>query len=548
MSLSDEIKSAIMARSDLKPKIKHGDKLYFRCFRHDDNTPSAWMLGGAHGCFSCGFEESIVTLAPYVGVETRGNADYTLEEYADSKGFSASDLRGWGCETSLYDGRTVVRIPYHDQDGKETRARFRARSGKWWEGRNLPIYLYGPDKLTDAEIGDPVVIVEGESDCHAFWSEGMLAVGVPGATTWKPEWASFVDGLDVYVWEEPDQGGAQMSERICATLPHAKVIRCEAAKDASDLRALSNGDFKDRVGVLMAEAVPFGVKLPDVTFDVFQGARIDELLRHQLTPVEAIPTPFPLWNAMCRDEGGGVGLARGWNVMGAARTGTGKSILALNIAARAMRAGERVCFLSLEMSQRQVETRLMAIVSGQPVVTLEKGRLFDRASFSKAANLFTEMRKDRGGSFMTNRTPLYSGPDLVDSMRAMHEIHGARFFLVDYMQLAGDQNDPSSITAISRMVRACTRDLCVTTFALSQLNRSASMLDETPSVDGLMGTSSLGNDADQVVIIDHSKIEKDRHGWNSELVLCKNRHGGTGAIGIHFSSTTLQMRELMDNE
>ena len=66
------------------------------------------------------------------------------------------------------------------------------------------------------------------------------------------------------------------------------------------------------------------------------------------------------WNRRCRDEGGGVGLAHGWHVTIAAKSGTGKSILALNIAARAIECGERVAFLSLEMSRAQVATRAAA--------------------------------------------------------------------------------------------------------------------------------------------------------------------------------------------
>lgn len=548
--LSDEIRRAILARPNWKPREKRG-RLYFRCPRHDDDEPSAWQGGGAWGCFSCGFEESITTLAPELGIMLGSNDDggYTLEEYADDKGFSLDALRAWGLGTAEERGRSVVRIPYFDEEGNLLRARFRSRNGKWWEGRNRPIYLYGRDRLVDARPGDRVLVVEGESDCHALWSAGLRAVGVPGATSWRHDWAQHLEGLVVFVWEEPDQGGAQMVEKLVESFPRARIIRCEDAKDPCELRQRLGERFGERINELMDGARPYDAPEPPVAFDVLNGARFERLLEHQLAPIDAVPTPFPPWNYSCRDEGGGEGIARGWHVLAAARTGVGKSILALNMAAEAMRMGEVVCFISLEMSQRQVETRLMAIMSGVPVRMLEKGKHFSVDAFRQAAAVFGQVR----GRFLTNRSPIHSASDVVRAIRAMHEIHGSRYFIVDYLQLAANPNDPESITDASHFVRQQAKDLQVVTFGLSQFNRSTSTLNETPTVHGLMGGSSLENDADQVVLIDHSKVEEvwhggERTGWTTNLILPKNRHGPPGSFPIQFSSSTLQMRELMEDE
>lgn len=547
--LSDEVRRALLARPDWKPKAK-GERVYFRCPRHEDDDPSAWQGGGAWGCFGCGFQEPIQTLAELLGIDMgSGDGSYTLEQYADEKGLSAATLRDWGLETHEERGRQVVRIPYFDEDGTELRARFRSKTGKWWEGRDLPIHLYGRDKLVDAKAGDPVLIVEGESDCHALWSEGVLAVGVPGATCWRPEWAEHLQGLTVYVWEEPDQGGAQLVERVTKSFPKARVIRANGAKDPCDLRRISGQDFASKISAMMAEAHPHGAAEPPVAFDVLGPSRFQRLLEFQEAPVDAVPTPFPAWNRCCADGGGRQGIARGWHVLAAARTGTGKSVLAINVAASAMRAGETVCFLSLEMSQEQVETRLMAIMTGTPVRELEKGHHFRRESFLAAAEKFQRY----SGRFVTNRAPIYRVDQVTQSIRAIHEIHGAGFFVVDYLQLAGNPNDPESITEVSHAVREQARTLGVITFGLSQFNRSTSMLMETPTPNGLMGTSALENDSDQVALIDHSKVEGayvngDKIGWTTNLNVAKNRHGPVGSIPFLFDTRTLQMRELLDDE
>ena len=87
----ESLVSALEGRGRIK---RNGAFLYFQCVRHDDSNPSAWLGDGAWGCRTCGFEEPIGTLGEELGLE-RPKYGYTLEDYADEKGFSASDLRSW---------------------------------------------------------------------------------------------------------------------------------------------------------------------------------------------------------------------------------------------------------------------------------------------------------------------------------------------------------------------------------------------------------------------------------------------------------------------
>lgn len=547
--LSDEIRSAMFARRDWAPKRKNG-RVHFRCPRHEDRKPSAWMEDGSWGCFACGFTESIITLAPELGIETRGGG-YTLEDYADSKGFPLTNLREFGLETVEERGREVVRIPYYGSDGKLLRCRFRSREAKWWEGRNRPIYLYGVNRLGDiGEKGD-VLLVEGESDCHAAWLGGFHAVGVPGATCWKTEWAKFFSGLNVYIWEEPDQAGAQFSQAVASDLPDARIIHAEAVKDVADLYRQTGKGFGDALRSLMVTATKAGTPKPPVTFDALIGDHIDRLLERKLRPIDAVPVPFASWREACCDEGGRQGIARGWHVVAAARTGTGKSVLALNVAATAIRAGERVCFISLEMDQPQLETRLMALFSGTEVKFLEQGKHFNEHRFHKAGETLSQTFRDTGGVFYSNRQPVHTLDAVISSFHYNHEVHGARCFIVDYMQLAGNPNDPESITQVSHRVRQATKDLSVATFALSQFNRQTNVSKERPSCYGLFGGSALEQDADQVLLLDHSRMDRavpPREGWDGFLVLDKNRHGPNAEIPIYFDTRTLGITERYADE
>ena len=69
-------------------------------------------------------------------------------------------------------------------------------------------------------------------------------------------------------------------------------------------------------------------------FTEVAGSRLEEMLALKQEPVDAVPTAFPKWSDACRDQGRGIGLARGSHCVIAGNTGFGKSGIALNNAKR----------------------------------------------------------------------------------------------------------------------------------------------------------------------------------------------------------------------
>jgi replicative DNA helicase len=285
-------------------------------------------------------------------------------------------------------------------------------------------------------------------------------------------------------------------------------------------------------------------------FQALPGAHSIELRMRKERPVDAVPTPFPSLNAVCRDAGGGEGFARGWHIVLAGRSGLGKSNVALNFAIHAARHGEAVHYISLEMSGEQLHTRALAIASGKPVRHLEQGRDFRPEVFDEAADIFADNVAERGGLLHINSSPLDCLDGVVDAIGWAHDIRGCRFFVVDYMQLAAeDPNDAACITHVSHEIRRLTQRLNVVTLALSQFNRATSSQTERPTMFGLMGGSAIENDADMVLLLDHSRIEVAADGgWNGFLIVDKNRHGATIEIPTHFNRRTLRFMERMPDE
>jgi hypothetical protein len=190
--------------------------------------------------------------------ETPGTSQsLTLEELAKAKMLPVSFLKSLGLSQIYLDRTPVVRIPYYSQDGGEAASRFRlALSGeerfRWKSGsRVMP---YGPERLNARPKAQEVLLVEGESDCWTCWLHEIPAIGIPGKGTWKGEWAQYLEGITVYVWQEP--GAEDFVGRIGADLPNAYVILAPAdIKDLSEAH-LQGKDVARFLAELKASVIP----------------------------------------------------------------------------------------------------------------------------------------------------------------------------------------------------------------------------------------------------------------------------------------------------
>lgn len=159
----------------------------------------------------------------------------TLDGYAKAKRLPRAHLASLGLSEVTYAGATALRIPYKGEDGEEKAVRFRValhqsaggeNRFKWRKGSKLT--LYGLWRLEEAKRADYVLLVEGESDCHTLWFHGYPALGVPGASSWRGEWADHLDGIEkAYAVVEPDAGGEAFWEKLAASAIRERLHRVE---------------------------------------------------------------------------------------------------------------------------------------------------------------------------------------------------------------------------------------------------------------------------------------------------------------------------------
>ncbi len=78
-----------------------------------------------------------------------------------------------------------------------------------------------------------LLLVEGESDCWTLWAHNLPALGIPGKSVWQHDWADYLAGLDVYLWQEPD--AEELVFKVLESVPGLRVIQAsDEIKDISE--------------------------------------------------------------------------------------------------------------------------------------------------------------------------------------------------------------------------------------------------------------------------------------------------------------------------
>jgi len=257
-----------------------------------------------------------------------------------------------------------------------------------------------------------------------------------------------------------------------------------------------------------------------------------EFAARQIQDVDAVETPWPTLNLECKGDGGRRGLAFGWHVIMAGATKMGKSMLAMNLAASAAKQGHAVAFVSLEMARHQIQQRVYAILTG------EDADEFSRGTFKPdmIAPLHAMMETvNVPPLLLVNDRPVRDIHHIIRTLDEFQSQFGCRIFVVDYLQLCttGREEDMrQQVAEISAQLMGYAHANEALTVGISQLNRETTKdRKASPLVEGMIGTSSLENDADMVLLLDHSKYEKDtQRPWlhRTWLKIGASRHGGNG--------------------
>lgn len=162
---------------------------------------------------------------------------------AEYKGFTRPHLES---KFDVRFHREHVAVPYLNRDGSPYRTKCFSHQGEalFWEGDSRPQIPYGLDTLK--LDGNVAVLTEGESCSWALRAEfpAIPVLGLPGASSWKPEWAEFVaDRQVVYLSFDADAAGRSLLDAVWPYLPSpmGRRVRLPDGLDTRDLIQLHGG-------------------------------------------------------------------------------------------------------------------------------------------------------------------------------------------------------------------------------------------------------------------------------------------------------------------
>lgn len=219
----------------------------------------------------------------------------------------------------------------------------------------------------------------------------------------------------------------------------------------------------------------------------------------------------------------------------AARPGTGKTALAVNIAQQiAVSENVPVGIFSLEMSKEELVDRLLVGEADVDAWKLKTGRLND----TDFAKLSEAMGRLADAPIFIDDTPGISISEMRTKARRLQMEHGVKFIIVDYLQLINPgkryDNRVQEVSIVSQSLKNLARELKIPVLSLSQLSRAVEHRGEKkPQLADLRESGAIEQDADVVMFL-YRADEELAPTMNIKLLIAKHRNGPTGEIDLLF--------------
>ena len=250
-----------------------------------------------------------------------------------------------------------------------------------------------------------------------------------------------------------------------------------------------------------------------------------------------IPTGFRDFDNMTQ------GLHDGDMIVLAARPSMGKSSLAMNVAEHvAVDSGLPTVVFSLEMTAQSLMQRTMCSRGNVNIRDLQRG-LFTERDFPLLTNVAGQITR---APLWIDDTPSLSILQLRARARRLHQLHGIRLFVIDYLQLMhssssrAQESRQNEVAEISAGVKSLAKELHVPIIVLAQLNRE---LEKTPNrkprLADLRESGAIEQDADIVGLLykaedEEASNEEEANNVRVNMLIAKQRNGPTGDVRFLF--------------
>jgi replicative DNA helicase len=253
---------------------------------------------------------------------------------------------------------------------------------------------------------------------------------------------------------------------------------------------------------------------------------------------DSVPTGYPSLDRML-----GGGLRRGDLVVLGGDVGSGKSAFALAVALRVSQQKRSTLFYSGEMVVERVLERALAMEGRARIDDLRRGTM-DEATRAGVGAAAIRLRDELP---VIARVPIGGVAAIADEVRS---VGGHELVVIDGMEslLAGTRDSAEEGAAAVRALKQLALDARAVVLLTAPLPRMAERADHRPVLDDFGAAGAVKERADVVLTIFREGMYDSARGIEgaTELLVRKNRNGGTGYVDLYFYEQWMRFEDMVD--
>jgi len=151
--------------------------------------------------------------------------------FSKERCIKAGVLTEYGSKTLPVFRVPCLLFPYYDMDGniRNIQSRFlgdleKKKKGRFNNCKGLTPLMFNMPVLKSSGRYDKIYVAEGVTDCLAYLSEGKNAIALPGAGSFRPEYAQYLKDKTLFIYVDNDDAGKSLLEKMNVAL--RKVGNC----------------------------------------------------------------------------------------------------------------------------------------------------------------------------------------------------------------------------------------------------------------------------------------------------------------------------------
>lgn len=407
---------------------------------------------------------------------------------------------------------------------------------------------------------DAIVAEDFTTEAHRRIWEGLCAVHASGervdrvmVAQWLMErgWIESVGGMGYMLDLEegmprvPNIEGYVRSLRT-KTVKRKAMLKCNdlltrlgtSDEDASEIFADAEATISKLTGELSERST---FRTPGEV--VLDAGGIESYLRRRSE--QGILSP---WSKLNRMTGG---FRPGNLIVLAARTGRGKTAMALNMAFHATMRGGCVALFSMEMDKAEITDRLLSIQGKFESRTLRRAEFDPEDEQNRRYRVREAIQASASLPLYINDRSSITTPGMLAELRKLRATRKIDMVVVDYLQLAKGAGKfgtrAEEVANIARGLKGIAMELGVPVIALSQFSRESSKDEREPELHDLKESSEIEQAADIVLMIHFTRMYDIISGVETgdvKLFIRKQRAGPVGWLPLQFHAPTGIFREI----